>query len=154
MLTLECDPSMTDETTEASIPKWFKPVAIVALIWNLMGLMAFGMYMTLDDQAMEAAEYTTEQIEFFKTTPKWVNVAFAVGVVFGVAGSVMLVMRKKPAYLLLAFSMCGVLAQCTWIFFLSDAAKIMGVGLSPITIIVSIALTALSVTGVRKHWLT
>ena len=144
---------MSEEATVSATPKWYKSVAILALIWNLMGLAAFFMVMTLTKEAMDAAGWTAEQQELVNSTPKWVNGAFAVGVICGVLGSIGLIMRKKVAFLLLTFSLVGVLAQCTWIYFLSDAVKVMGVGLSPVTIIVSIALTVLGLRGTQKGWL-
>ncbi len=144
---------MSEELSVAAAPKWYKPVAIIALIWNLLGLAAFFMVMTLTKESMDAAGMTAEQQELMNSTPQWVNAAFAVGVVCGVLGCIGLILRKKVAFLLLAFSLVGVLAQCTWIYFLSDAVKVMGVGLSPVTIIVSIALTVLGFQGTQKGWL-
>lgn len=145
---------MSEQAPAVALPKWYKPVAITALIWNLMGVAAFIMYMTLSKEAMDAAKWTAEQQELYNSTPSWVNVAFGIGVICGLLGCIGLLMRKKMAFLLLAFSMVGVLAQCTWIYFLSDAVKVMGVGLSPVTIIVSIALTVLGYQGTQKRWLT
>ena len=135
-------------------PKWYFPVSVLALVWNLMGLMAFGMYLSIDQSAMDAANWTAAQQELFKTTPVWVNAAFGIAVVFGVCGSIALIMRRKPAVPLLAVSLLAVLAQCTWMYFLSDAIKLMGVGLSPFTISISIALAAFAIHCQKKHWLT
>jgi len=144
---------MSEEVTVGATPKWYKPVAIVALIWNLMGLAVFVMIMMMTKESMDAAGLTAEQQDLMNSTPKWVTAAFAVGVICGVLGSIGLIMRKRAAFLLLTFSMVGVLAQHTWIYFLSDSVKLMGVGLSPVVIIGSIALTVLGFRGTQKGWL-
>lgn len=134
-------------------PKWYMPTTVVALIWNLIGLMMFGMFMTLDQQGMDAAGWNAEQQELFKSTPVWVNAAFAVGVICGVLGSIALMLRKQVAVLLLNFSMVGVLAQCTWVYFLSDSLKLMGVGVTPFTITISVGLVALAMHSLKKRWI-
>ena len=134
-------------------PKWYIPVSVVSLIWNVIGLMMFGMFMTLDQDGMDAARWNAEQQELFKSTPTWVNAAFGMGVICGVLGSISLILRNKFAVVLLAFSMMGVLAQCTWIYFLSDTIKLLGVGVTPFTITISIALVALAMHGFKKRWI-
>ena len=134
-------------------PKWYIPVSVVSLIWNVIGLIMFGMFMTLDQDGMDAARWNAEQQELFKSTPTWVNAAFGMGVICGVLGSISLILRNKFAVVLLAFSMMGVLAQCTWIYFLSDTIKLLGVGVTPFTITISIALVALAMHGFKKRWI-
>lgn len=103
---------------------------------------------------MDAAQWTAAQQDLFKSTPVWVNTAFGAAVVFGVFGSIALMMQRTLAVPLLLVSLTAVLAQCSWMYFLSDAVKLMGVGLSPFTISISIALAALAIHGQKKQWLT
>ncbi|MEZ6094945.1 MAG: hypothetical protein R3C03_12065 [Pirellulaceae bacterium] len=53
---------------------------------------------------------------------------------FGVLGSIAMIAKRKIAIPLLAISLFGVLAQNTYMYFLSNVVEIMGVGASPVVI--------------------
>ena len=82
-----------------SIPKWFWIVSVVLLLWNLMGLAVFGIMMTMigNAEAMTAANLNDEQQALINAAPSWVNISFAVAVIFGVLGCIALLMRRKFA---------------------------------------------------------
>ena len=82
-----------------SIPKWYWIVSVVLLLWNLMGLAVFGIMMTMigNAEAMTAANLNDEQQALINATPSWVNISFAVAVIFGVLGCIALLMRRKFA---------------------------------------------------------
>lgn len=144
--------TQTSQTT--TTPKWFWIAAAILLIWNLLGLGAFAGFMATSgsDEALQQSGMTAEQIQLVKETPSWVNIAFGVATIFGVLGCIALLMRKSLAIPLLIISLLGVLAQSTYLFFLSDAVQVMGVGLSPIVIPVAIALVPFAMYCAKQDW--
>ncbi|QQS41390.1 MAG: hypothetical protein IPM63_00090 [Acidobacteriota bacterium] len=88
-------------------PKWFVPVAVVALIWNLLGCVAylFDVMMSPEDIAnLSAAEQA-----LYASRPAWAVAATAVAVWFGALGCVGLVLKKRWSLPVLALSLAGVI---------------------------------------------
>ena len=91
--------------------------------------------------------------EVILSTPMWSNVAFAIAVGFGLAGSIALLLQKKVALPIFVVSLLGVLIQNSYNYFLSDAVEKIGVGLSPLVIAVAIALIPFAVFCSKNGWL-
>jgi len=136
-------------------PRWFRPVAIVALLWNLLGCAAY-----LADVMMSPADIAklpTAQQALYASRPAWSISATAIAVWGGAAGCVGLIMRKRWAMWLLAASLAGVIVQNLWLFVLSDAAKETGAVafvLQGVVLVVSVALLALARRASARGWLT
>lgn len=136
-------------------PKWFKVVAILALLWNLLGCAAYLMdaMMTAED----VAALSPAQQELYSARPSWAVSATAVAVWLGALGSLALILRKRWATILLVASLLGVLVQDYWLFLASDAARISGpsvVMMQAFLLLVSSALVALSLHASKRGWLT
>ena len=133
---------MMTEAPESRTPMWFFGVSWFFLAWNLFGLAVFVMAMTQFStrEALEAAGLNEQQVEVTLATPAWVNVAFGAAVIFGVLGCVALLFKMPLAVPLLCLSLAGVILQNTYMYFLSDTVKIMGVGASPFVIMGALVL--------------
>ena len=72
-------------------------IAVIALIWNLMGVMAYlgQAYMTDEAKAL----LTEAEKALYDNVPIWVTAAFAIAVFGGVLASIALLMRKQIAKL-------------------------------------------------------
>ena len=147
-------------------PKWYWAISALILLWNLLGAFVFAFMVMIvsgnldiaSEQAMaslteEQKAQTIETKETIINTPLWVNVAFAVAVGFGVLGSLALLMRKKLAIPLLIISLVGVLVQNSYTYLLSDTIEKMGVGLSPVVILVAILLIPFAMLCAKRGWL-
>lgn len=148
---------MSDSTTTTatnSTPGWYKPVCWVALVWNLMGLLAFVAQATMSDSAM--SELPQDQQDLYKAMPAWVNVAFAVAVIGGTLGCVALLLRRKVAFPLFVVSLLSVIVQNSY-YFTGNVAEVMGVQaiiMPSLVIVIGILLLWLTVVGTRNRWLT
>ena len=135
-------------------PKWFRPVAIVALLWNLLGCAAY-----LGDVMMSPADLAKlpeAQQALYASRPAWSISATAIAVWGGAAGCVGLIMRKRWATWLLAASLAGVIVQNVWLFVLSDAARQTGAVafvLQGVVFVVSVALLVLARKASAQGWL-
>lgn len=99
-------------------------VSIVALLWNLLGVMAFVMQMTLT--AADYASMAAAERALYTDLPAWVNGAYAVAVFGGVLGCIALLLRKSWAVPVFAISLIAILAQMGYSFFLTNVFEVMG----------------------------
>jgi len=90
-------------------PKWFTPVAIGALLWNLLGASAYLMDVTISPEAV--AKMGEAERAMYASRPAWFVVAYASAVWFGVAGSLALIWHKRWATPLFVLSLLGLIAQ-------------------------------------------
>lgn len=157
---------MNDEASAAP-PAWFWALAGFFLLWNLFGAFVFSVMVLIVsgnfdiaseqalsqmDEAQRAQTLVTKEV--ILSTPMWSNVAFAVAVGFGVLGSLAFLMRKKIAVPFFILSMIGVLVQNSYNYLFSDAVEKMGVGLSPVVILVSIVTVPLAWSCTQRDWFT
>jgi len=142
---------MTNVTTR---PKWFSILAIVALVWNILGI--FGFFSTvLMTEEMLAAMPEAEQ-EMHRNTPLWTNIAFAVAVFAGTLGSLGLVLKRRWAKPLLILSLIGVLVQMSYPLIVANGIEIFGPVrlIMPVMIIgIGIFLIWMANKGEREGWL-
>jgi len=139
-------------TNKPKVAYWI--IAIIALIWNAMGVMAYigQAYMTDDAKAL----LPEAQRELYENVPAWATAAFAIAVFGGLIGSLALIMKKKWAIPVFLLSLLGVLVQMVYNFFLSNNMDVYGpVGyIMPIMVIViAIFLYMYSKKAKTNGWL-
>ncbi len=136
-----------------SPPIWFWVIAVAALAWNGLGLLAFVGQMQMSAQEL-AAMPKIEQ-DMYNSTPSWVNIAFGSAVIFGVLGSLALLLRNRWATNLYLISLLAVLAQMTHMFFFSGVFQVIGwdMAIMPASVVVvAILLWSYAVKAVARHW--
>ena len=87
----------------SATPKHLWLVGIVSLLWNGVGAMNYVMTQFRVEAYMSS--FTQEQLDYYYTFPAWAIAFWAVAVWFGVAGSVLLLLRKKIAEIVLLISL-------------------------------------------------
>ncbi len=136
----------------SSAPKWLTPVAVVALLWNLMGCAAYLADVMLKPE--DIAKMTAAQQALYAARPAWSVGATAVAVWCGAIGSVALLLRKRWATQLFVLSLLGVIGQDLWLFALSGAtAAPMVIGLQGLVLVIAIALVLVSRKADSAGWL-
>jgi hypothetical protein len=136
-------------------PTWFKVVAIVALLWNLMGCAAYLSDVTLSDE--DVAKMTPAQQSLYESRPVWAVSATAVAVWFGAIGSLGLILRKRWALPFLVLSLLGVIVQDIALFGMSDAGSQAGAVafvLQGVVLLVAIGLVMLASKASKNGWVT
>ena len=135
-------------------PAWFMPVAIVALLWNLLGCFAFASDLMLTPA--DVAKMSAEQQALYAARPAWAVAATAVAVIGGALGCIGLILRKRWALPLFVLSLVGVIAQDIGLFVLTDGAKLAGtvaVVLQGVVLLVAIGLVLLARKAIRNGWI-
>ena len=141
------------DTAMSTAPKWFMIVAALLLVWNLMGVMAYIMQVTMSAESLAALPEAQRQL--YENTPKWATAAFAVAVNGGALGCVLLLLRRNLAGLFLQLSLVAVLVQMFHAFFMSNSFEVFGPGgmVMPIMVIVlAVYLVILAAKAKTKGW--
>jgi len=97
---------MDDTRDTKAEPRWFMAAAIAAVLWELLGCAMYVMQVTTD-----RATLPIDQRAMWDATPAWMIGAYAVAVWVGLAGAVLLAMRKRFAEPVLLGSFVSVLVQ-------------------------------------------
>ena len=134
-------------------PKWYRPVAIVALLWNLIGCAAYLADVTLTPE--DIAKMTAAQQALYAARPAWSVAATAIAVWGGAAGCLGLILRKRWATPLLVASLLGLVAQDASLFLLSGAPAIdtTAVVLQGVVFLIGAALVMLARKAAVKRWI-
>ena len=138
----------------SSAPRWFTPVAVLAVIWNLFGVLAYIGHVTLSPEALAAMPEAERAL--IESTPAWANGAFAIAVWAGVAGSILLLLRKSAAFVVLVTSFAGVLVQQVHTFGMSDALAVQGnavLGMAGSIFVIALLLVVLAQRAKSAGWL-
>jgi len=138
-----------------SIPKWFTIVAVLAFVWNLMGVMAFVGQMMMTPKMI--AELPQAEQALYASVPLWATIAFACAVFGGALGSLALLMKKKLAEPLFILSLAGVAVQMFHSFVISNSFEVFGPGgaiMPAMVVIIAIALVRLANKAKVNNWLT
>ena len=135
-------------------PVSLKVVAIVALLWNLLGCLAFFSDLRLSPD--DLARLPEAQQALYAARPGWAVAATAVAVFGGVLGSIGLLLRRKWAFPVFVLSLLGILVQDFGLFVLAEGASLAGpvaVVMQGIVLLVGIALVLLGRKGIARGWL-
>ena len=81
------------ENEKSRIPVWFWVVAVILLLWNIMGVMSFFMHTFISDEAL--AKLPQQERELYGDYPMWTTIAFVIAVLGGFLGSLGLVLKKE-----------------------------------------------------------
>lgn len=134
------------EQARASVPKWFWVIAVLSLLWNLMGCMIFLTEVFAKEAMMES--FTEAQKEWSRAIPVWIYVVFAISVSTGVLGSICLLKRMKLSVPVFAISCIAVLVQMVYTMLIAGGLQVMGPSGAVMPTIVSV----LSVAWLQFSW--
>ena len=141
------------EATRSEAPKWFMVVAAVLLVWNLVGVMAYIMQVTMSPEVIAALPEAQRQL--YENTPAWATAAFAIAVNGGALGCVLLLLKRNLAGLFLQLSLAGVLVQMFHSFFMSNSFEVFGPGgmvMPVMVIVIAIYLVWLAASAKNRGW--
>ena len=141
------------ETKLIKAPNWFIVVAVLLLGWNLMGVIAYIMQVTMSPDAVAALPHAQRQL--LESTPDWATAAFAIAVNGGVLGCLLLLLKRNLAGLLLQLSLAGVVVQMYHSFFMSNSFDVFGPGdlvMPVMVIVIAVYLVMLAAKAKSNHW--
>lgn len=139
-------------TTKPNTSFWI--IAVIALLWNLMGVFQFLSATVLLDTLRETA--TAEQMAVMDTLPSWYAIVFAIAVFTGLLGAILLLVRRKIAVPVFLISLVAVLIQMGYWVFATEIMDVEGptaIIMPLIVITIAIFLYYYSKGAAQKGWL-
>ena len=127
---------MTDAPAPAapSTPKHVLIVAVLAILWNAMG--AWNYIATQFRVEAVMSQYSQEQLDYYYGFPSWAIAFWAIAVWFGVAGSILLLLRKKAAEIVFLISFVSMVINSIYAYGMSNGMEIQGTGGFMFTIVI------------------
>lgn len=112
---------MTDDTRQGAVPGWLLPVAVAALLFEAYGVYSYLIHVTTDPAGLPL-----DQRDLVLAMPRWMNAAFAIAVWAGLAGALLLIMRRRLAVPLLLLSLVAALVQFGAMLVVPDLRNLIG----------------------------
>lgn len=135
-------------------PKWYLPVAIAALLWNLLGCAAYLADVMLTPA--DVAKMTAAQQAMYAARPAWSVAATAIAVWAGALGCLGLIMRKRWAMPLLVASVLGIVVQDVSLFGLSPAdakPETAAYAIQGMVLLIGVGLLLLARKAAAQRWI-
>lgn len=115
-------------------------VAIVAILFNAIGVFDFVMSMAKGRAYMESAGMTPAQIEHYRSMPGWMTIAWAAGVFAAFAASILLLMRRRAAAAMFVFSLAAFAINLVYTYLLTDGGTVMGQAMAITSAVIAVLL--------------
>jgi hypothetical protein len=96
--------------TSARAPYWITAAALGGMAWNIFGAIQFAGSVAATKASLIASGLTADQATVMAGYPAWMTAAFAVGVFGGLAGSILLLLRRSVAAQVLLVSLLAYVA--------------------------------------------
>lgn len=128
---------MDDEFKPRALTAWYMPAAVASMLFMAFGCVIYLMHVLADPAAMPL-----DQRAAYEAEPMWVIAANAVSVWIGLAGTVLLVLRRKLAEPLLMASLAAVLVWLAGLLAVTDLRENMSAN----DLLVALVVTALTWT--------
>ena len=97
---------MGDVRHSREVPAWFWVIAGLALLFMILGCVMYYTQVSVDPETLALDERA-----MWDATPTWMVAAYAVAVWVGLAGTVLLILRRRHAVPLLLVSLIAVIVQ-------------------------------------------
>jgi hypothetical protein len=134
-------------TTRSPWHLWL--VGVIALLFNAIGAFDYVMSMALGrGNYMADAGMTPAQIAHYEAMPLWMTAVWTIGVWGAMAGSVLLLLRRKQAVPVFAVSLAAFLVSLLYTYVLTGGGAILGAGMA----ITNAVITALLLVFLAYSW--
>jgi hypothetical protein len=128
---------MDERFTPRPVAGWFLAAAIASLLFMGLGCVSFLMHVLANPSTMPL-----DQLAAFEAEPVWVTAAYAVAVWVGLAGAILLVMKRRLAEWALLVSLAAVLIWFAGLLLVTPLRDAMSAN----DLLVAIVVTALTWT--------
>ena len=135
-------------------PMLFWIIAVLALLWNIMGVIAYLSQAYITEEAL-ALLPEPDQL-YINNVASLVTAAYATAVFAGMLGSIALLIRKKLATLLFTISFMGVLIQSYYNLFIQEYMQIETFQMMMVLVIILICIFLIwySKASNKRAWIS
>lgn len=134
--------------SSSRLPVWLTAASLAGIAWNVFGLVQFAGAVTATEASLVASGMTPAQAAVMSGYPAWMTLSFAVGVLGGLAGSGLLLLRRAAAMPVLALSLLAYVAL--WI---GDAVHgvFAALGTPQVVILTMVVAVAAALFAISRH---
>ncbi len=143
------------EESIGGTPRSFLIIGIIALVWNLFGVMSYIMQVTMSPEAL--AQLPEAERVPYEMVPSWLTGVFAVAVFSGLLACVGLLLKKAWSVPLFLVSLLAVVVQMGYWLFMTNIIEVEGlqaVFMPLLVTVVAIFLIWYSRAAKSKGWLS
>ena len=137
-------------------PVWFWIVAVLSVLWGVMGVVAF--YLDITTTPAQLAQMPAYDQKLLASRPVWFLWLYGAAVWSGLIGGLVLLLRSRVAHPLFVLSLVLVIAMFGYVFAVTDLIAHKGFGTAagfPILIATIAALQIWFAAKARRHgWIT
>lgn len=108
----------------AKPPRSYWLIAVVALLWMLIGVLAWFMDLLMSEAAL--AQMSEAQRQLYLTRPQWIFIVYAIAIFAGLLGAIGLLVRRSWATPAFGVSLVAVVVQFAYTFWVMDAIRLLG----------------------------
>lgn len=101
-------------------------VGTVAVLFNAVGVFDFVMSLVQGAEYQASAGMTPDQIAHYQAMPGWMTVDWAVGVFGAFVASILLLLRRRPAWPAFVLSLAAFVISLVYTYVLTDGGAVMG----------------------------
>ena len=116
--------SDSENASKTETPWHLWLVGIFSLLWSGMGALDYLMAQTRNESYM--SNFSIEQLEYFNSFPSWLIAAWACAVWGGVAGAILLLLRRKIAAQVFLFSLLCMVATTIHNYGFANGLEVVG----------------------------
>ena len=143
------------EGSVGGTPRSFLIIGIVALLWNLMGVMSYIMHVTMSPEAL--ASMPEAERALMESAPAWATGAFAIVVFSGTLACVGLLLKKAWSVPVFLVSLVAIVVQFTHWLLMTAAIEVYGMEALVMPLLVTmigVFLVWYSWDAKAKRWLS
>lgn len=115
-------------------------VAVIAVLFNSIGVFDFVMSRIQGPAYLASAGLTPEQIAHYQQMPGWAIAVWAVGVFAAFAASILLLLRRRSAFLVFVISLAAFLINLLYTYVLTNGGVIMGQQMAITSAVIAVLL--------------
>ncbi|MFN0201162.1 MAG: hypothetical protein ACKVTZ_06550 [Bacteroidia bacterium] len=143
------------DSTQIKTPKWFWVLAVVLLLWNIMGILSFFGHTFITEEAL--AKLPENERALYGDYPFWTTIIFAIATFGGLIGSIGLIVKRKWSKLFFIISFLAIVPQMTHNVFFTKSIEVYGTAQAVTMPILVVFMGAFSIWfsnyAIKKNWL-
>jgi len=136
------------------MPKWFSTIAIILVLWNLMGVFSFLSHTFISQEALAALPQNERAL--YTQYPLWTTIIFGIAVGTGICGAIGFLLRKNWSFMAFLISLITLIPQMIHNVFFTESIEVYGLGMTltmPILVVIFGILSVwISNRAINNKW--
>lgn len=124
----------------AKTPWHLWAIGIFAVLFNAIGVYDFTMFMVQGAKHLEGAGMTAEQVAHYVAMPGWAKAIWAFGVFAAFIASILLLMRRRTAYMVFVLSLAAFAVHLFYEYVLTNGGALMGQSMAIVSAVIALLL--------------